>query len=151
MFFLTQTAGATKAVIQLLGALHEFEGKADGEGDWDREAFAAPHLLEIMKDVLSKFVESEAKEGHRIDPNVWRNTNESGIKVAVYCTSFASVVVGLLKAMLMFQRSHFEKNKNDFFPMVCRLVRVQSDEIRHLVQRILLEKFGPMFGVEEEP
>lgn len=147
MFFMTQTAGATKAVIKVLSALYDFEGVPYAAKEWDREAFAAPHLLEIMKDVLSKFVESEAKEGHRIDPNVWRNANESGVKVAVYCTSFAAVVVGLLQAMLSFDHTHIERQKSEFFPMICRLVRVQSEEIRHLVQRILIEKFGPMLGV----
>jgi hypothetical protein len=150
MFFLTQTAGATKAVIEILSALYDFKGEPFSEKEWDREAFATPYLLEIMKDVFSKFVESEAKEGHRIDPNVWRNATESGVKVALYCTSFASVVVGLLKAMLAFDQSHMERQKATFFPMICRLVRVRSDEIRHLVQKILLEKFAPMLGLESE-
>ena len=124
MFFLTQTAGATKAVIELLGALYDFKGKPFSEKEWDIEAFATPFLLEILKDVLSKFVELEVKEGHRIDPNVWRNATESGVKVALYCTSFASLSVGLLKAMLLFDQSHMERQKAAFFPMVCRLVRV---------------------------
>jgi hypothetical protein len=148
MFFLTQTAGATHAVIRILSALYEFKVDSSAcDNTWDRETFAAPYLLEIMKDVLAKFVESEAKEGHLMDPNVWRNSTESGVKVAVYCTTFASVVVGLLKAMLTFDQSHIERHKTVFFPMICRLVRVQSEEIRELVQRILFEKFGPLLGI----
>ena len=95
-----------------------------------------------------KFAESEANERHRIDPNMMRNASESGIKVALYCTSFASVVVCLLEAMLSFDREHFERQKNIFFEMICRLITVQSDEIRELVQKILLTKFGPMLGVD---
>lgn len=146
MFFLTQTAGATQALIKLLSALYEFKVVPAADNTWDREGFAAPHLLAIVKDVLTKFVESEAKESHRIDPNVWRNATESGVKVAVYCTSFASVVVGLLNAMLNFDSRHMALHGPDFFPMICRLIRVQSDEIRQLVQQILLEKFSPLLS-----
>jgi hypothetical protein len=150
MFFLSQTAGATNAVIVLLSALYDYEDDGESDEGWDRVAFAAPYLLEIMKDVLTKFVESEAREGHRIDPNVWRHAVESGGKAAIYCTSFASVVVGLLKTMLAFDQDHVERHKSSFFPMICRLVRVQSEEIRNLVQKILLQKFAPMMGVEKE-
>ena len=148
MFFLTQSSGATNASIQILTALYEFEGESGAGVEWDKTKFAAPYLLDLMKDVLVKFIESEARERHRIDPNVWRNAAESGIKIAVYCTSFASVVVVLLKAMLAFDQSHIERNKQDFFTTVCRLIRVQNDEIRQLVQRILMEKFAPLLGVE---
>jgi hypothetical protein len=144
MFFLTQTAGATQASMWLLSALFEFKTESADDNSWDRESFAAPHLLEIIRDVLIKFVDSESREGHRIDPNVWRNTTESGVKVALYCTSFASVVVGLLNVMLSFDDDHMKLHGAAFFPMICRLVPVQSDEIRLLVQRILLEKFGPV-------
>lgn len=149
MFFLTQSAGATNASIQILSALYECEGKKGSEADWDKGSFAAPFLLGLTKDVLVKFIESEARERHRIDPNVWRNTSDSGIKIAVYCTSFASVVVSLLKAMLAFDQTHIEQNKHGFFSTICKLVRVQSEEIRHLVQRILLEKFAPLLGIED--
>ena len=148
MFFLTQSAGATNVVMRILRSLYQAGGKSHNGVDWDREKFAAPHLLETMKDVLYKFVESEAKEGHLIDPNVWRNASASGGKVAVYCTSFAAVVVGILKAMLSFEADQLERNKHAFFPMICRLIRVQSDEIRHLVHDIMMEKFAPMLGVD---
>ncbi len=150
MFFLTQTAGATNAVIRLLNALYDYEQGLD-ESTWDRRTFAGEYLLQIMEDIFFKFAESEAKEGHRIDPNVWRNTAESGVKVAMYCTSFASVVVGLLKAMLSFDPEHIERHKAVFFPMVCELVNVQSDEIRKLVRRILVDKFSPLLGIGQDP
>lgn len=149
MFYLTQTAGATQGAIVLLSALFEFKIEAESNAEvemplWDRERFAAPYLLETFKDVLTKFIESEAKEGKRIDPNVWRSAAESGVKVAVYCTSFASVVIDLLTAMLAFDDHHMTLHGPAFFPMICRLIQVQSDEIRLQVQRILIEKFGPM-------
>mmetsp|Transcript_59953 Transcript_59953/g.147342 ORF Transcript_59953/g.147342 Transcript_59953/m.147342 type:complete len:2142 (-) Transcript_59953:113-6538(-) len=147
MFFLTQTAGATNAVIRMLNALYDYEEAFEGSDTWDRRSYASQYLMEIMEDIFFKFAESEAKEGHRIDPNVWRNTSDSGVKVAVYCTSFASVVVGLLKAMLSFDPSHIERNKAVFFPMICELVCVQSEEIRRLVRQILVEKFSPMLGI----
>jgi hypothetical protein len=152
MFFLTQTAGATNAVIRLLSVLYDYqEVYDDGDDDhWDRKTFAGQYLMKIMQDIFFKFAASEAKEGHRIDPNVWRNTTERGVKVAVYCTSFASVVVGLLNAMLSFEPSHMERNKGAFYPMVCELINVQSDEIRKLVRTILVEKFGPLLGLGQD-
>jgi hypothetical protein len=151
MFYLTQTAGATQASIWLLSALFKIKDESKDEGAnetkisaWQREHFAAPLLLDIITDVLTKFVESESKEGKRIDPNVWRSAAESGVKVAVYCTSFASVVVELLNVMLSFDRDDMKIHGSAFFPMICRLIQVQSDEIRLLVQTILIEKFGPI-------
>merc|ERR1712032_637795 len=129
------------------------EGGEEAEDDpleWDRRTFAGQYLSNIMQDIFFKFAESEAKEGHKVDPNVWRNTTESGVKVAMYCTSFASVVVGLLRAMLSFEPSLIERNKAAFFPMVCELVGVQSDEIRKLVRRVLIEKFGPLLGLGQD-
>ena len=46
MFFLTQSAGATNAAIQILTALYEFEESKAANTDWDREKFAAPYLLD---------------------------------------------------------------------------------------------------------
>ena len=163
MFFLTQTAGATNGVIRFLSALydhnheeimHSDSSSINGDGgeelQWDRRIFAGQYLSNIMQDIFFKFAESESREGHKVDPNVWRNTNESGVKVAIYCTSFASVVVGLLQAMLSFEPSLIERNKAAFFPMVCELVGVQSDEIRRLVRRVLTEKFGPLLGLGQD-
>jgi hypothetical protein len=165
MFFLTQTAGATNGVIRFLSALYDHNhdeilhnnssnstnGAGGGEElQWDRRIFAGQYLSGIMRDIFFKFAESESKEGHKVDPNVWRNTNESGVKVAIYCTSFASVVVGLLHAMLSFEPSLIERNKAAFFPMVCELVGVQSEEIRKLVRRVLTEKFGPLLGLGQD-
>jgi len=158
MFYLTQNSGATQAAIWWLGAHFEFKGqekeeeKVEQSGDdirvieWEREQFAAPYLIEIITDVLTRFVESETKEGKKIDPNVWRSAAESGTKVAVYCTSFASVVVELLKVIHSYEVRHMKAHGSLLFPMICRLIQVQSDEIRILVQSILIEKFGPILN-----
>lgn len=150
MFFLTQTAGATNGVNRLLTALYDHEETFHGEDHWDRRFFAGQYLVAIMEDIFRKFAESETKEGHKVDPNVWRNSSESGVKVAIYCTSFASVVVGLLRAMLSFEPSLIERNKGVFYPLVCELVGVRSEEIRKLVRRVLAEKFGPMLGIGQD-
>ena len=150
MFFLTQTAGATNGVNRLLTALYDHEETFHGEYHWDRRVFAGQYLVAIMEDIFRKFAESEAKEGHKVDPNVWRNSSESGVKVAIYCTSFASVVVGLLRAMLSFEPALIERNKGVFYPLVCELVGVRSEEIRKLVRRVLTEKFGPMLGLGQD-
>lgn len=150
MFFLTQTAGATNGVNRLLTALYDHEETFHGEDHWDRRVFAGQYLVAIMEDIFRKFAESEAKEGHKVDPNVWRNSSESGVKVAIYCTSFASVVVGLLRAMLSFDPALIQRNKEIFYPLVCELVGVRSEEIRKLVRRVLTEKFGPMLGLGQD-
>ena len=150
MFFLTQTAGATNGVNRLLTSLYDHEETYAGEDQWDRRVFAGQCQVAIMEDIFSKFAESEAKEGHKVDPNVWRNSSESGSKVAMYCTSFASVVVGLLNAMLTFDPALIERNKGLFYPLVCELVGVRSEEIRKLVRRVLTEKFGPILGLGQD-
>ena len=107
MFFLTQEAGATKATIQMLGMLYQRRA-GDDRPNWDTAAFAEPHLLGTMREALRKFQESEEKDGHLIDPNVWRNTSESGGKVALYCTSFADVVVGVLSIIYSLDQEKFK-------------------------------------------
>lgn len=143
MFFLTQEASASNNIVNMLAILYQLKDT----GDWDRETFAEPLLLERMMDVLEKFQESEKRDGHLIDPNVWRNASESGGKLAIYCTSFAGVVVGILNVMLSIEAEQFARHTQDFFPVLCSLVRVQSDEIRSLVQRILAKKIAPMLNV----
>jgi hypothetical protein len=143
MFFLTQEASASNNIVHMLAILYQLQ---DG-GDWNREAFAEPLLLERMMDVLEKFQESETRDGHLIDPNVWRNASESGGKLAIYCTSFAGVVVNILNVMLAIKPEQFARHTQAFFPMLCSLVRVQSDEIRSLVQKILAKKIAPMLSV----
>merc|ERR1712194_287244 len=100
IFFLTQEASATKAVILLLSRLYcqpplIQEAKNDG---WDAETFSEPLLIGIMVDVLTEFLASEKRDGLLIDPNVWIRVNEreSGGQVAYYCTSFAGVVGKIL-------------------------------------------------------
>lgn len=149
MFFLTQEAGATKAIIQMLGIL--YQGQAQGNWiNWDRQSFAEPHLLINMRGALRKFQESEEKDGHLIDPNVWRNASESGGKVALYCTAFADVVVGILDIILSMDEDQFKKHRHFFFPIICALIRADSKEIRSLVQKILALHIAPMVGVDPD-
>jgi hypothetical protein len=148
MFFLTQEAGATQATIHMLSMLCQGEDDSVQGDNWDRGTFAEPHLLRIMMDVLGKFLASEKQDGHLIDPNVWRSASESGGKVALYCTSFATVVVEILKIFRSMKPEQFARHKQDFFPALCSLVRVQSDEIRRLVQEILAQQVAPLFDVK---
>ena len=146
MFFLTQESGATNNMVHMLAILYANEIQSD-MGAWDRPGFAEPLLIEQMTDVLQKFIESESRDGHLIDPNVWRNASESGGKLAIYCTAFAVVVVNILNAMLKLTTDQFRKHRAAFFPFLCRLVRVQSDEIRQLVQELLEHHIASMIDV----
>jgi hypothetical protein len=153
MFFLTQQAGAANATLRMLSTLYLNASVAAGSGetsDWDRRGFAEAPLLQLMSDVTSKFLESERQDGHLIDPHVWRNTNESGGKVALYCTSFASVVLEILKILRRFPADRFVRHRQVLFPMTCSLILAQSDEIRQLVQQILVHHVSPMIQVNVE-
>lgn len=151
MFFLAQEASATNAIIRLLAILFmrndELSSVCRTE-DWDREAYADPLLLSVMADVHAKFLASEEKDGHLIDRHVWRNVTESGGKVALYCTSFAVVIVEMLKIVRDLRPDQFQRHKESFFPMSCALIRVQSEEMRQLVSEILTRQVGPLIGVE---
>ncbi|KAL3770982.1 hypothetical protein ACHAW5_000384 [Stephanodiscus triporus] len=142
IFFLTQEASATKALIILLSLL--YCGRASGKDAWDAEAYSEPLLMESVMDVLNEFLTSEEKDGLSIDPNVWRSASESGGQVAVYCTSFAGVVVIILEMILKLKVEKFSRQKQSLFPVLCSLVRVQSGEIRHLVSNIFRQQIGPM-------
>lgn len=144
-FFLSQEAGASKNIIRMLSVL--FQSKNLNDASWDRESFAEPLLLERITEVLDRFLESEKRDGHHIDPNVWRNASESGGKLAIYCTSFAGVVVGILNVMVSIDAAQFARHTQEFFPVLCVLVRVQSSEIRQLVHTILARQIAPMLNV----
>lgn len=149
MFFFAQEAGATNAMVRTLSFLYTGDGSSESNS-WDAEAFSEPHLLKIIVEVTQKFLESEEREGHLIDPNVWRNATESGGKVALYCTCFAYVVVGMLKTIRSLKSDQFAKHKQKLFPLLCELVRVQSEEIRKLVFEINARQVAPMIGVDME-
>jgi len=144
MFFLTQEAGATQATITMLSKLYTDAGDAVDTEEWDREAFAEPYLRAVIEEVLGKFVASEKRDSHRIPPNVWRNSSESGGKVAFYCTSFASVVVQILTILSSMEDAQFHKHVKVMFPLLCDLICVQSDEIRHLVKDVMSNKIEGM-------
>jgi len=147
MFFLTQEAGAAKATIQMLGMLYQGT-TGQNSSSWDKEWYAEEHLIGTMKAALRKFQDSEERDGYLVDPNVWRNTSESGGKVALYCTSFAEVVVRILSILLSLEGEKFAKHTKNFFPILCSLVRADSREIRNLVQRILAKQIAPMIHVD---
>jgi hypothetical protein len=145
-FFLAQESGATNNVIHILSLLYQ-SGALEDSSDPDLERFAEPLLLERMVYVLNKFLESESQEGRLIDPNLWRNVSKGGDKIAIYCTSFAVVVISILEIMLSITSEQFARHKQHFFPLLCSLVRVQSDEIRQLVGLVLEQKISPLLGV----
>lgn len=145
MFFLTQEASATNALIILLSLL--YRKRQDADCSWDTAAFAEPILFERIMEVLTDFLESEEKDGVLIDPNVWRSVSERGGQVAFYCTSFAGVVVQILDMIANFEEEQFNKHKESLFPILCSLIRVQSDEIRHLVAGVFRKQIGGMIGV----
>lgn len=149
IFFLSQQASATKAAIHVLSTLYLSGTDAEDSGNetWDKVEFAESYLADTIKDVLNKFLESEEIDGHLVDPNVWRNTAESCGKVALYCTTFASALVDVLKIICNMRPEQFAKQKHIFFPAICNLVRVESSEIRSVVQAILAIQVAPFVGV----
>ena len=153
IFFLTQEASATKATILLLSKLYSRnaqDAQKEEKNDWDTEAYSEPLLMEGIANVLSEFLESEAKDGPLIDPNVWRSASESGGQVAYFCTSFAGVVVNILEMILDLSEEKFIHHKGSLYPILCSLVRVESGEIRHLVSDIFRKQVGPMIEVPDE-
>lgn len=146
-FFLAQESGATNNVIHILSLLYQSKSASHDLSDSDLERFAEPLLLERMLDVLNKFLESESHEGRLVDPNLWRNASKGGDKIAIYCTSFAVVVVNILDILLSITSEQFARHKQHFFPLLCSLVRVQSEEIRQLVSLVLDQQISPLLGV----
>jgi len=149
MFFLTQEASATNAIVRILSVLYAGTEHPINR-DWDSAAFAEAQLLEIIAEVHGKFLESERKESHLIDPHVWRHTGDSGVKIALYCTCFAPVVVEILKVIRSLSREQFLKNKQAFFSIAYSLIPVQSEEIRQMVSEVLKRQVAPLIGVEIE-
>lgn len=147
VFFLAQESGACKALIKFLSMLYL---SRDSTSTWNRAAFAEPRLNELFRDSLAKFLASEAEHGHLVDANTWRNAGERFGKHALYCTFFVPVVIELLKLIRSATQSQFAEHKQVYFSSVCSLVRVHSEEIRELVQCILVEQVGPILGVEQE-
>ena len=146
LFFLTQEAGSNNSIIFLLAALY---CGTSSVASWDSEAFTEDLLIDRIIDILRKFLESEVKESPRMDPNVWRHCHEGGGMIAVYCTSFANVVVNILKVLLLFSTNQFQKHKQKLFPLLCEMVRVQSDEVRKYVREILVQQVGPMISISD--
>jgi len=159
MFFLTQEASATAAVVRILSVLYAGgnPSSSDNAGwNWDRVTFAEPHLMENMVEVHRKFLESERREGHLIDPHVWRRQRNNGgsgggaPKVALYCTCFAPVMAEVLRAIRNASPQQFAENKQTFFSITYSLIPVQSEEIRELVSEILAKQVAPLIGIDRK-
>jgi len=147
-FFLTQEAGSNMAIIHLSSLLFiSWENNKGAElNHWNnRDLFAESLLLERIVDVLNKFLDSETKDSHLVDPNLWNSTRDmkSG-KIILCCTSFFDVVVGTLKIINRMNAVQFDRNKKKLFPLLCSLVKVHSIEIRGLVHDILLQQMEPL-------
>lgn len=137
VFFLAQEAGANRAMIEVLSRLHV------GKNNVSHECL----LFERIADILNVFLRSEEKDKHMVDPNVWRKPSETCGDIPLYCTAFANVVVSILRTLMQLSDAQFLKRKNDLFPFLCALIKVQSDEIRGLVSEIFTSKVTPHLGI----
>jgi hypothetical protein len=144
MFFLSQEASAAKAEILMLSCFYR-----QSPHNTDNAAFAESLLMERIKDVLTSFLLSEEEDGPSIDPNIWKNANESGCQVAFFCTSFVGVVINILETILSLEGDKFDRHKGTLFPLLCSLVRAHSDEIRHLVRDVFRCQVGPLINVAD--
>jgi hypothetical protein len=150
IFFLSQEAGAAKSIVHLLSTLFlSFQNTSIS--DWNRAEYAEPLLVATMTDVLDKFLDSARRDGHLVDHNVWRKVGESSGKIALYCTSFAVVVIDILRIIRSMHHEVFDKYKNRFFFPLCALIRMDSSDIRQLVHEIFVVHLGPYLGVMVQP
>lgn len=149
IFFLSQEASATKCALRFLSNLYISNESTEDHwsNSWNKVAFAEKPLVDTMKNVLEKFVDSEIRQGHLVDPIIWRNVNECGVKIALYCTTFASAVMDVLVIIRGLRPDQFAKHKCVLFHLICSLVRVQCLEIRQLVHDILVIHVTPLVGV----
>jgi hypothetical protein len=146
MFFLTQEASATNCSVRFLTIMYCSPSGSDALQSWDAPEYAESLLLERIIQVLDKFLESEKMCGKLLDPKVWQSSSDSGRNIAVYCTSFARVVVTILNSLRSFSVDQFDRHKKDLYPIICSLIRVQSDEIRELVTNLMTEKSSAFIG-----
>ncbi len=146
MFFLTQESCANNVLIHFLALLY-CPREDTLKNEWDTISFSAPLLMDRIADVLQKFIKSEREDGHRIDPNVWRAASESGGTFAVHCTSFAVVVVNILKTLMKFSDVQFNEQKAKLFPILSSLITIHSSEIRDLVADVMNQKVSVLLGI----
>jgi hypothetical protein len=149
IFFLSQESGATKCMLHLLSKL--FLSFGGTSCDWNRAEYAESLLITSMTDVLDKFLDSERRDGHLVDYNDWRKVGENSGKIALYCTSFAIVVIDILKTIRSMRHDDFDKYKDRFFLLLCALIRIDNNDIRQLVHEIFTVHIGPYLGVVAEP
>jgi hypothetical protein len=147
VFFLAQEAAAARAIIRMLSLLY-LNTRETCTNDWNGVAYAEPHLIHALDDVIRKFLESEASDGHLVDPNLWRSVNGNLGKVALYCSAFASVLVEGLNVIRSMHHDEFDRHKHIFFPSLCALVQTQSGEIRRMVYEVLVTHITPYLGID---
>jgi len=141
VFYITQEAMATKTIVRMLSKLYLMSTQQSS-------GFIEAKLVCVATEALRKFLDSEEKDGYLVDPMTWQSSGERGGKLALYCTLFVPVVMEVLRTVLAIADDQFVAHKQEFFPFLCRLVRVQSEDIRVLVQDILAKQVGQMIGVE---
>ena len=149
MFFLTQEASATNCSIRFLTLMFCTQSdpqRIDALQSWDAPEYAESLLLERIIQVIDKFYESEQLYGTLLDPKIWDNSSKSGMNIALYCTSFARVVVTVLHTLRSFSLDQFDRHKRELYTKICSLIKVQSNEIRELVSSLMMEKCFVFLG-----
>jgi len=142
VYYLAQESSTMHALLHFLSLLLFAPNPQDSS--WKRKDFAESMLLERMNEVLVNFIESEQKDGHLVNPNVWKDPSASGGQIALYCTSFSSVVVLALEIILKFDTVLFQTYKKKLFPLICSLISARSDDIRSLVSDVMRMQVGPL-------
>ena len=143
IFFLVQEAGSNMAIIHILSIL--FYGRKtsikleSSSSNWNSEHYAEPLLLERMIDVAQKFLVSDAD-----DVSPWNILNKHSGGETQNFTSLMGVVVGMLKEISQFRPEQFGRNKEALFPLLCSLIKAESNEIRDAVHDIMLQKVKPL-------
>lgn len=102
VYYLAQESSAMHALLHFLSLL--LFAPNPKTSSWNRKDFAESMLLRRMNEVLANFIESEQKDGHLVNPNVWKEASASGGQIALYCTSFSSVVLLALEIILKFDK-----------------------------------------------
>merc|ERR1712210_111505 len=89
----------------------------------------------------------EIKKENCISPERWHKPSENFRILSLYCSLFTVVVVRSLKVIISCTRKQFSRHIHNLYPLLCRLIRVRSDEIRKLVADIMLVKVSPLLGL----
>ena len=61
--------------------------------------------------------------------------------------SLANVVVSILNTLLDLRIEQFSQHKEVLFPILCALIKVQSEEIRCLVHDVFAQQVAALIGI----